>query len=67
MSEDKLRRNARPLQTGTAVLARALRDLAQDADRRREMGASGRRYVAEHFDRNVLAARYLDLLKRLVR
>ncbi len=48
-------------------LAVALRALAQDADRRRDMGSRGRRYVAAHFDRKELAARYLDLLKRLVR
>ncbi len=50
-----------------AELAEALRALATDPDRRRDMGSAGRRYVAEHFDRNELAARYLDLLKRLVR
>ena len=48
-------------------LAAALRALAGDPDRRRQMGAAGRRYVAQHFDRSELAKRYLDLLQGLVR
>lgn len=48
-----------------AALADAILHLATDPTRRAEMGAKGRRYVAEHFDRRQLANRYLDLLVAL--
>lgn len=44
------------------ALAGAVRDLAGDPERRASMGRNGRAYVAEHFDRRKLAARYRDLL-----
>jgi glycosyltransferase involved in cell wall biosynthesis len=43
-------------------LAEAVRDLASDPERRAAMGRRGRRYVAEHFDRAELAARYRSIL-----
>jgi len=49
------------------ALAAALRTLAGDPDRRRDMGSAGRRYVAEHFDRDALADLYLLLLQGLTR
>jgi glycosyltransferase involved in cell wall biosynthesis len=48
-----------------AELATAVRRLHADAGARRAMGEAGRRFVAEHFDRKVLAARYLELLAGL--
>ncbi len=45
-----------------AALAAAVQKLASDPDRRRDMGDQGRRYVADHFDRRVLAGRYRELL-----
>jgi glycosyltransferase involved in cell wall biosynthesis/SAM-dependent methyltransferase len=47
------------------ALADAVRHLAADPDRRSAMGEVGRRYVEEHFDRRVLAARYRELLHGL--
>lgn len=49
------------------ALADALRILAAAPNRRHDMGRVGRRYVAEHFDRDALADRYLQLLKGLER
>jgi glycosyltransferase involved in cell wall biosynthesis len=48
------------------ALAAALRALAHDADRRREMGKQGRDYVACSFDRRALADAYRLLLARVV-
>lgn len=48
------------------ALAHAIRSLAADPARRAEMGAEGRAYVAEHFDRRRLAERYLGLLRNVV-
>jgi glycosyltransferase involved in cell wall biosynthesis len=48
-----------------AALAEAIRDLASDAVRRRAMGAAGRAYVVEHFNRDRLADGYLALLQSL--
>ena len=42
-----------------------MRDLAGDARRRAEMGRAGRSYVEAHFDRRVLADRYLELLEHV--
>ena len=50
-----------------AALAGAIRDLAADPARRAEMGHIGRAYVAEHFDRRKLAARYRDILVQVCR
>lgn len=44
-------------------LAAAVRRLADDPALCRKLGDSGHAYVAEHFDRRVLAARYLTLLE----
>ena len=49
-----------------AALADAVRELRADRDRREAIGAEGRRYVAEHFDRALLATRYHDLLADVV-
>lgn len=38
-----------------------------DPAARRAMGASGRAYVAEHYQRRALAGQYLELLERVVR
>jgi len=46
------------------ALAKALIQLAADPDRRVAMGRRGRDYVREHFDRRVLATRYLDEVLR---
>ena len=45
------------------AIAHAMRDLAGDPRRRDEMGRTGRSYVEDHFDRRVLADRYLELLE----
>ncbi len=45
-----------------AQLARAVRRLYDNPDERRAMGLAGRRFVEQHFDRKVLAARYTELL-----
>lgn len=47
-------------------LAAAVRHLHADVEGRRKLGQAGRRFVAENFDRKVLAARYLDLLAGVV-
>lgn len=47
-------------------LAAAVRRLHENVEERRKMGEAGRRFVADNFDRKVLAARYLDLLKAVV-
>jgi glycosyltransferase involved in cell wall biosynthesis len=47
-----------------AALADAIKDLADDAGRRAEMGERGRRYVVQHFDRRRLAAHYRTILQR---
>jgi glycosyltransferase involved in cell wall biosynthesis len=48
------------------AIAGAVRDLAGDPDRRAAMGDQARRYVTEHFDRRVLAARYRQVLGSVV-
>lgn len=48
----------------TSALARAIRSIiALSADDRARMGERGRRYVAEHYNRDMLAARYLETLR----
>jgi len=44
-----------------AIVA-GIRRLASDPEARRRMGEAGRAYVAEHYDREVLAARYAGYL-----
>ncbi|MBM3267047.1 MAG: glycosyltransferase family 4 protein [Candidatus Sericytochromatia bacterium] len=46
-----------------AALAAAARTLAADPETCRRLGESGRRFVSEHFDRDVLAARFEALLR----
>lgn len=48
-----------------AALADAIRDIAADPERAREMGASGRRYALEHYDRATLAARFVAVVESL--
>jgi colanic acid biosynthesis glycosyl transferase WcaI len=49
-----------------AALAGAIRRFFEMTPaRRREMGRAGRCYVTEHYSRDILAARYLDLLRRV--
>jgi len=50
-----------------AALADAIRELAADGQRRATMGEQGRAYVAEHYDRNVLAERYRAILVDVAR
>ncbi len=45
-----------------AELADAVRQLANDPEHARALGATGRRFVERHYDRRVLAARYEQLL-----
>lgn len=49
-----------------AQLARAVRRLYANPDERRAMGQAGRQFVQANFDRQVLASRYLELLKSVV-
>lgn len=48
-----------------AAMAAAIEGLADDGERRRSMGESGRRHVGAHFDREALAREYRDLLGSL--
>jgi glycosyltransferase involved in cell wall biosynthesis len=45
-----------------AALAAAVRDLASDRSKAREMGLAGRRYLEEHFSREALARKLESLL-----
>jgi glycosyltransferase involved in cell wall biosynthesis len=47
-------------------LAAAIDRLRQDGDLREHLARSGRAFVQREYDRNVLAARYLDLLREVV-
>lgn len=48
-----------------AKLADAVRELAADPAHARQMGANGRRYIEEHFDRVKLADQLVDLIEKL--
>jgi len=48
-----------------AELAAAIVKLAGDRSEGARLGASGRRYVLEHFDRRALAHDYLEILERV--
>ena len=49
-----------------AALADAIRALAADPARSREMGLAGRRYVEENFDRTALAEQLMGILEEMV-
>ncbi len=49
-----------------AALAHAIQSLAADRARSQQMGLAGRRYLEEHFDRSVLAARLVDIMENMV-
>ncbi|MFP3852772.1 MAG: glycosyltransferase family 4 protein [Anaerolineales bacterium] len=49
-----------------AALAAAVEQLRSQPDKAREMGRRGRRYVAEHFDRNEWAQRLAVVFERVV-
>ncbi len=46
-------------------LVTALTRLCDDPDLARSLGLSARRYVSEHYNRDTLAARYLEILERI--
>ena len=48
-------------------LAMQVLKLYQDPMLRQELGSNGRRYVLEHFDRQVLARRFADVMKFVCR
>jgi glycosyltransferase involved in cell wall biosynthesis len=48
-----------------AALAQAIRQLAGDPERRWQMGRSGRAYVAENFDRGMLADQMAEILESM--
>jgi glycosyltransferase involved in cell wall biosynthesis len=50
-----------------SALRQAVEKLAEDASLARTLGENGRRYVAEHFDRAVIAARFIELLSETAR
>lgn len=50
-----------------AALRQAVERLAADPSLARELGERGRRYVQDHFDRALIAARFMELLKDAAR
>jgi glycosyltransferase involved in cell wall biosynthesis len=46
-------------------LVRAILDLAQDEQKRKQMGISGRRYIIQNFSRKHTAERYITVLEPL--
>ncbi len=49
------------------ALVRAIRELARQRTELDAMGRRGRQFVLKHFDRRVLAKRYLDVLESVAR
>jgi len=47
-------------------LVKAIQILRNNPERRRTMGESGRYFVEKHYDRKVLAEKYLDLIEEVV-
>ncbi|WP_456440002.1 glycosyltransferase family 4 protein [Caldithrix abyssi] len=50
-----------------SMLKEKILDLKNNAQWRKQLGANGRKFVEEHFDRNKLAAQYQRLLHRLIK
>jgi glycosyltransferase involved in cell wall biosynthesis len=48
------------------ALAQIVQKLADDPSLRQRLGENGREYVVKHYDKSVLAHRYLDILASLV-
>ena len=48
-----------------AELVAVIQDLRANPNKAGDMGKSGRKYVSEKFDRNVLAGQYIDILTRI--
>jgi glycosyltransferase involved in cell wall biosynthesis len=44
-------------------LAQAVERLRQDPELRRQLGRNGRVFAEQHYDRDALAARYLEILR----
>jgi glycosyltransferase involved in cell wall biosynthesis len=49
-----------------AALAKAIRTLHHDPERRRQMGAAGREYVEERYSRADWARRFVDAVQALL-
>lgn len=47
------------------ALAQAIQDLSKQPDPLERLGANGRKYVCEHFDRKTLTGRYHQLLHQV--
>ena len=50
-----------------AALAQAITDLSRDEALRKQMGENGRRYVVEHYSREIWAARYEKILEMIAK
>ena len=50
-----------------SALANAIRTLASDRDKARQMGLDGRNYLEEHFSRGVIGERLMGLLEELTK
>jgi glycosyltransferase involved in cell wall biosynthesis len=50
-----------------SALANAIRNLAEDKEKAREMGLRGRAYLEEHFSRAAVGAKLLDLLDEMTK
>ena len=50
----------------TEALAKALLDLSNDAERRRQMGVAGRQYILQNFSRKKTAQDYITVLETLL-
>ena len=50
-----------------AALAQAIRELAEDPDRRRRMGDRGREHALAHYDRRALAQRFVATVESVAR
>ena len=48
------------------AMAKAIVRLEQDRTLGKQMGLAGRQYVEKHFDRSIIAANMLDVMKDLV-